>query len=365
MNVGGSRARLLVMAMIVSLWKNFMIFPINIINKIDTLFFCLMLYNRDIRIEVSHLKSNILLLVLMIIFITGCNGANNEAIPYDTSNLEVKEVTQLTKKSMIEFEEVEEVEEIEEETKDETETQDEPEKTEKNEEVKAPEKTEQKIVISDEDKSNYNISDVDQKTGLYIVSNPSSIEVYLNKNRKLPTGYAPNDLVEPDVSHTKPKGDERRLLRADAASALEALFSTAFEEEGIELAAVSGYRSHQTQTNIYQGHVNRSGQDYANRFSARPGTSEHETGLAMDVSAAVVGFALEQVFKETTEGSWLADNAHRFGFIIRYPEDKEHITGYGFEPWHLRYVGKSLAEHLYHNSLTLEEYFGYHIELNN
>ncbi|BAM47980.1 M15 family metallopeptidase [Amphibacillus xylanus] len=230
------------------------------------------------------MKSNILLLVLIIIFITGCNGANNEAIPYDTSNLEVKAVTQLNKKPMIEFEELEE---IEEETKEEIETQDESEKTEKNEEVKAPEKTEQKIVISDEDKSNYNISDVDQKTGLYIVSNPSSIEVYLNKNRKLPAGYAPNDLVEPDVSHTKPKGDERRLLRKDAASALETLFSTAFEEEGIELAAVSGYRSHQTQTNIYQGHVNRSGQDYANRFSARPGTSEHETGLAMDVSAAV------------------------------------------------------------------------------
>ncbi|HHU20460.1 MAG TPA: M15 family metallopeptidase [Bacilli bacterium] len=199
--------------------------------------------------------------------------------------------------------------------------------------------------ISEQEKSATNISAIDEETGLYIVSNPNSIQVYVNKNRRLPVGHVPSDLVEPDVPHTKPKGDERRQLRVEAATALEDLFSAALEEEGLELAAISGYRSNSMQASIYQGHVKRSGQDFANRYSARPGTSEHETGLTMDVSAAVVGFALEEAFKGTAEGTWISDHAHLHGFIVRYPEGKEHITGYGYEPWHLRYVGQELAEH--------------------
>lgn len=221
----------------------------------------------------------------------------------------------------------------------------------------------QPFQINNEKELNQNISGIEPESERYIISNPESIEVYVNKNRRLPEGYAPDDLTAPDVSHLKPEGDERRLLRKEAAEALEELFSAA-EREGFALAAVSGYRSHQRQTAIYQSSVERNGQSHADQFSAWPGTSEHETGLAMDVSAAAVAFALEQVFQDTDEGLWLANNAHQFGYIIRYPEDKEEITGYAFEPWHIRYVGKELAEYLYNETLTLEEYFGYHYELN-
>lgn len=204
-----------------------------------------------------------------------------------------------------------------------------------------------------------NISGVESETELFIVSNPESIEVYVNKNRRLPEGYTPDDLVEPDILHLSPGGDDRRLLREEAASALEDLFQ-ASDEKGLNLVAVSGYRSNQRQTTIYQSSVANNGQEYADQFSARPGTSEHETGLAIDVSTSVIAFALEDAFQQTEEGSWLEDHAHHYGFIIRYPEGKEEITGYAYEPWHLRYVGEELADHLYHESLTLEEYFGYH-----
>ena len=219
------------------------------------------------------------------------------------------------------------------------------------------------IELKSQEEVSKNVSGVEAETGLFIVDNPTSYQVYINKNRRLPEGYTPLDLVEPKVSHLAARGDDRRLLRVEPASKLEELFEAA-QEEGIDLVAVSGYRSHQRQATIYQSHVARNGQEYADRFSARPGTSEHETGLTIDVSAASVAFALEQAFRDTTEGSWLAENAHLYGFIIRYPEGKEAITGYAYEPWHLRYVGEELAQHLYEEELTLEEYFGYHYELN-
>ncbi|WP_440894844.1 M15 family metallopeptidase [Amphibacillus sp. Q70] len=215
------------------------------------------------------------------------------------------------------------------------------------------------IEVSSQQDVDKNISGVESETDLFIVSNPESIEVYVNKNRRLPEGYSPDDLVEPDVLHLSPEGDDRRLLREEAAHALEELFQ-ASNEEGLNLVAVSGYRSNERQTTIYQSSVANNGQEHADQFSARPGTSEHETGLAIDVSTSVIAFALEETFQQTEEGSWLEDHAHDFGFIIRYPEGKEEITGYAYEPWHLRYVGKELADHLYHESLTLEEYFDYH-----
>nr|WP_253288893.1 M15 family metallopeptidase [Amphibacillus sp. MSJ-3] len=215
------------------------------------------------------------------------------------------------------------------------------------------------IQITNQQDMNKNISGVEPETELFIISNPESMQVYVNKNRRLPEGYAPDDLVEPDISHLSPEGDDRRLLREEAARALEELFAAA-DQHGLNLVGVSGYRSNQRQTTIYQSSVANNGQEHADKFSARPGTSEHETGLAIDVSTSVIAFALEQTFQQTDEGSWLEENAHQYGFIIRYPEGKEDITGYSYEPWHIRYVGKELANHLYHESLTLEEYFGYH-----
>lgn len=96
----------------------------------------------------------------------------------------------------------------------------------------------------------------------------------------------------------------------------------------------------------------------ANQFSARAGESEHQTGLAMDISSKSVNFSLTQSFAQTREGKWLEENASEFGFIIRYPEGKEHITGYQFEPWHLRYVGKNPSLEIASRNITLEGYLG-------
>ncbi|SDJ89413.1 M15 family metallopeptidase [Sediminibacillus albus] len=194
------------------------------------------------------------------------------------------------------------------------------------------------------------------KEGIVTVDNPESLQVLVNKQRKLPDGYEPPDLTAPDVPFYFEEDLEKRYMRETAASALEDLFRGA-EQAGLDLVAASGYRSYERQKQIYQQNVESRGQEEADKFSARPGTSEHQTGLAMDVTSAEVAFALEQTFKQTDEGQWLADNAHNYGFIIRYPEGKSDITGYSYEPWHLRYVGKDIAEEIYNQDITLEEYF--------
>lgn len=141
--------------------------------------------------------------------------------------------------------------------------------------------------------------------------------------------------------------------------ALEDLFRALKEEEGLTLYAVSGYRSYTLQYEIYGGHLARGREiNETNLYSAAPGKSEHQTGLAMDVSCKSLGYRLVESFANTPEGTWLRENCWRFGFILRYQKGKEHITGYAYEPWHLRYVGVPLAYYLYTNNLTLEEYYG-------
>ncbi len=137
-------------------------------------------------------------------------------------------------------------------------------------------------------------------------------------------------------------------------TALQA-FETMAEDaalDGIELYIVSGFRSYFTQAVAYENFCYSRGQEEADRISARPGHSEHQTGLAMDINSTSLSF------EGTPEAEWLAEHCSEYGFVIRYPKDKEDITGYIYEPWHLRYLGKDLAEYLTENNLTLEEYFG-------
>lgn len=190
-----------------------------------------------------------------------------------------------------------------------------------------------------------------------VVSNHTSLQVMVNKDRSLPDGYEPDDLVVPDVPFSFEGESEKKQLRQAAAEALEELFAQA-EEDGIELRAVSGYRSYGTQKAIYNYNLKTYGEEHTKRYSAYPGTSEHQTGLAMDVSSPSVGNALEDVLGDTMEGQWLAENAPTYGFIIRYPEGKEDVTGYAYEPWHLRYVGTPMSEEIAEAGLALEEYFG-------
>ena len=188
-------------------------------------------------------------------------------------------------------------------------------------------------------------------------TDPASTTVLVNHLYTLPSDYVPEDLVAPDVEFSFPYIADKRLMRSDAAAALEDLFDAA-SKEGIRLTAISGYRSYDRQKTIYLYNVNKSGQDYANLYSAPPGHSEHQTGLTMDVSSVSNNLDLTYSLADLPEGQWLAEHSHLFGFIIRYPEDKEEITGYAYEPWHLRYVGVEMASYLYEHNLTLDEYYG-------
>jgi D-alanyl-D-alanine carboxypeptidase len=193
--------------------------------------------------------------------------------------------------------------------------------------------------------------------GKIIVDNTDDILVLVNKNRNLPPDYVPSDLVIPNVRFPFEDFDEKKQMRKEAAEALEELFNGA-EEEGIYLFAISGYRSYNRQKYLFDIRAERDGFEKANKLTAYPGQSEHQTGLAMDVSCQSVGFDLTQKFGQTVEGIWLKENAYRFGFIIRYQEDTVDITGYSYEPWHIRYVGKEVAEEIYEKNITLEEYLG-------
>lgn len=126
----------------------------------------------------------------------------------------------------------------------------------------------------------------------------------------------------------------------------------AASKEGISLWIVSGFRSYDTQNKLYNRYVNTYGQASADTFSAKPGHSEHQTGLAFDLNL------VDDSFANTKEGKWLAKNCHNFGFIIRYPKDKQAITGYKYEPWHVRYLGKDVATKVFSSGLCLEEYLG-------
>lgn len=189
-----------------------------------------------------------------------------------------------------------------------------------------------------------------------LVENTDDILVVVNKKRYLDSDYKPGDLAIPDVKFSFDGEHEKKYMRQEAAAALEELFGQAYEE-GIYIFALSGYRSYNTQKWLFESRANKVGEEEANKLTARPGESEHQTGLAMDITSQSVGFDLKEEFGQTKEGVWVRDNAHKFGFIVRYAKDKVDITGYSYEPWHIRYVGKEVAEELYNRGIALEEYF--------
>lgn len=192
--------------------------------------------------------------------------------------------------------------------------------------------------------------------GKAVVTNANDLAVVVNKKRALPDNYAPGDLVEPKVPFPFKEKVEKRMMRSEAAKALEKLFALALKDN-IKLYGVSGYRSYATQKAIFSGNVKNMGEDEASKISAIPGQSEHQTGLAIDVSSESAKFALDETFGTTTEGKWLAAHAQEAGFIIRYPKGKEQVTGYSYEPWHIRYVGEEIAKEIHDKGITLEEYF--------
>jgi LAS superfamily LD-carboxypeptidase LdcB len=188
-----------------------------------------------------------------------------------------------------------------------------------------------------------------------VVSDTDSVLLLINKQNRLDESYVPRDLIVPNIPFSFRGYNDKKLVRYEVALALQELFAYA-NIDSVRLYAVSGYRSYNRQKTIFNRNVNKYGYEKANEFSARAGESEHQTGLAMDVSSRVVNMELVESFGDTKEGKWLVDNAYKAGFIIRYPKDKMDITGYQYEPWHIRYVGLKVAKIIADNDITLEEY---------
>lgn len=180
---------------------------------------------------------------------------------------------------------------------------------------------------------------------------PDSILVLVNKYNQLDCNYIPNDLelIDPHFNAGELK------LRHEARFAFE-IMCWAAEMEGIHLEAISTFRSYSYQETVYMKNKTpdismEEYQSIRDKVSARPGHSEHQTGLAVDIND------LEQTFADTPAGKWLAENSYRFGYVLRYPKGKEKITGYDYEPWHFRYLGRGLATAVYHSKLTYDEYY--------
>ncbi|AUJ24522.1 D-alanyl-D-alanine carboxypeptidase family protein [Virgibacillus dokdonensis] len=192
-------------------------------------------------------------------------------------------------------------------------------------------------------------------SGTNVIANPYEQLVLVNKENALPADYTPVDLVVPDINYPFTEDLPKKKVRKIAATAIEDLFAAA-DKAGLELFAQSGYRSYDRQETVFASNVQSLGEEQANQVSARPGESEHQTGLTMDVTSRDMGFQLNEDFANTDEGKWLAENAAEYGFIIRFPKGKEEITQYQYEPWHIRYVGKKAAKEITENELTLEEY---------
>lgn len=188
----------------------------------------------------------------------------------------------------------------------------------------------------------------------YDIDSPDSITVVVNKLRPLADmAYAPAELVAPSIPnvHGQP-------LRPEANAAMTQMYEAVKAATGTGFALCSGYRSYELQRTIYNRAVAYDGQAEADRFSARPGHSEHQTGLAIDIVVDDGGCALDDSFEVTPAGQWVKANAHHFGFILRYDKGLEPIVGFGHEQWHWRYVGVELATDMHNRGIrTLEEYF--------
>lgn len=221
-------------------------------------------------------------------------------------------------------------------------------------------KSSREIVISDKkvNADAFKVTKTSTNTNaIHTVANPTSIAVMVNKTNALPKGYRPNDLVRPKVKFLFGNQKlEKALLRKPAAASLEKMFKAAASQK-IMLYGASGFRSYETQDALFKREVAQYGRKKAEMAVALPGTSEHQTGLAMDITAASVQFHTVEKFAKTKEGIWLAKHAHEYGFILRYPKGKENITKYEFEPWHFRYVGVKMATAIYKKHITLEEYY--------
>lgn len=172
--------------------------------------------------------------------------------------------------------------------------------------------------------------------------------ILVNKYNYVTEDYIPENLQPLDTSYAR----SGMKLVDIAKEAFESMSKNA-KKEGMNIIAMSSYRSYDYQVNLYNNYVKTDGKEAADTYSARPGYSEHQTGLAVDVYNLELPYTS---FEETEEFNWMQENAYKYGFILRFPKDKVDITGYQYEAWHYRYVGKEVAKYIHNHNITLEEY---------
>ena len=176
-----------------------------------------------------------------------------------------------------------------------------------------------------------------------------STDMLVNKHRHLSEDFKPNDLVEASLDYAS----EREIYLSRLAYNAFKEMSDAASREGYGIVINSAYRSYQDQQDISDLYLRAYGQEYVDKYIAKPGYSEHQTGLAMDIGSRSVN-----IFANSKEYGWMLENAYKYGFILRYSKRDENLTGFGFEAWHYRYVGKEIAKYCHdHNDMSLEEYF--------
>lgn len=207
------------------------------------------------------------------------------------------------------------------------------------------------------------VNNIDQTQATSLINHsttePDSIWVVVNKQLPLnPVKYVPSDLVAPQFGSLNANPYGRKLRKEASKAAYKLAMAMKAAGKG-SLIIQSAYRSYQEQTAVHDRQVSKYGLKAGEALAARPGYSEHQTGWAMDVSARGQGCQIRVCFGQTAAGLWLAGNAYKYGFIIRYPDQATPVTGYQYEPWHLRYVGTGLALVMHEDGVhTLEKFFG-------
>lgn len=181
-----------------------------------------------------------------------------------------------------------------------------------------------------------------------IVENPDDVTVLVNKLHEIPKGWKPDDLEDVIDCHQQ--------LRHEANEAYTKFYQAA-KAKGIAIYTISGYREPETQQLYWDNSVKVFGQEHAIQYNAYPRRSEHELGLSVDISYTTEGDRLSEKVADSALGKFIESDAYKYGFILRYPQDKVRITGYSYEPWHIRYVGVDLATKLHNENITLEEYY--------
>ncbi len=217
--------------------------------------------------------------------------------------------------------------------------------------------------------SNYKNSKVDYNNVIVKVNTKTNYDYYthtsltnmdleygilVNKYYSLPEKYAPDDIVNMSSQYAYPNNS----IRKDVYEAFKEMADSA-KKDGITLIVNSSYRDYGTQKEIYDDYADKNGKEYADKYAARPDYSEHQTGLALDIFTPGAGM---KTFENTDASKWLVNNAYKYGFILRYPAEKEDITGYSYESWHYRYLGRELAKKVYESGLTFDEYYAFYLE---